>query len=152
MKQVRRVLGAQMRLGAVDDCFGLVADDLAHDHRPQGERRAQTLIPGVRIPLRLVAFQEDEIRHRLDPHQADFGVKRLVCGDADFPRQHVRRQPLIFLLAKGDQQRLHLARNGLLGAVGRGDEFVQAAQFQELTQTANSAVVGLHEDQMGSDQ
>ena len=136
----------------MDDRLGLIADDLTHGNRQGGKLRAQTPIPGVSIPLRLIFFQNEEIGHRFHPHQADLGMKRLVQGHADFPRGHPRGQPLIFLLAERDQQRLHLLGDGLLGAVGRGDELVQAAQFQERTQVAKAAVVGLNEDQMGGRQ
>ena len=65
---------------------------------------------------------------------------------------HACSQPLMFFLAEGDQQSLHLLGKGLLSPIGRGDEFIQAAEFQKQTQVTDSAVVALQEDQVRSRQ
>ena len=149
MKQIGRRMSAQMHFRIVDDRFGLIADHLAHGNGQGGKFRAQTPIPGVRIPPRLILFQQDEVGHGFYPHQTDVGMKRLVDGHANFPRWHPSGQALIFLLANTISRDSHLLGDSLLSAVGRGDEFVEATEFQERTQVANAAVVGLHKDQMG---
>ena len=51
-----------------------------------------------------------------------------------------------------DQQGLHLLGYGLLRPIGGCNELVQATQFDKPTQIAETAVVGLDEDEMGSRQ
>ena len=152
MEQVRRVMSPEMGLGILEKSFGLIADHLTHDHRQRGQLGPQRLIPSSRIPPRLIALQDQEVGHGFDPHQADLRMKRFIQGHTDDARGHVCSQPLMFFLAEGDQQRLHLLGKGLLSPIGRGDEFIQAAQFQEPTQVTDSAVVALHEGQVRSRQ
>ena len=111
--------------------------------------RAGALLPGLRIALRLVLLDEDEVRHRFDGHQTDLWMKGFILAEGNLAGRHRGGKSLVFLLAETDQQRLHLLGHHLLGSIGRGDELVQTAQFQKPTQVAQTAIVGLDEHQMG---
>ena len=78
----------------------------------------QALVPGGGVPLRLILFQEEEVRDGFDGHQADLRVEGLVFAEADLACRHGGGQALVFLLAEGDQQGLHLLGHGLLGTIG----------------------------------
>ena len=62
--------------------------------------------------------------------------------------RHDGPKPLLFLCAKGDQVVLEVAGQGLLAAVGGGDEVIQLAQAEEMGQETQSGVSGQVEDQV----
>ena len=149
VKEVRRVVRAQARFRLGNEGLGRIAGHLADGDRQRGKLRAGTLLPGLGITLRLVLFDEDEVRHRFDGHQADLRMKGLVLAEGNLAGRHRRGEPLVFLLAETDQKRLQFLGDRLLGSIGGSDECIQAAKPEKPTQVAQPAIAGLDEDQMG---
>ena len=75
-------------------------------------------------------------------------MKRLVFANRDLPRRHLRGQPLILLLTELGQLRFQLRGEGLLGSVGRRQEFGQSTQFEKPADASQTAVVSQHKHQM----
>ncbi len=137
-----------MDLGVRDQRFGLITDDLTNDDRQGCQPFVQASVPGEGVPLRLVLFQEDEVGGQIHGHQTDLRVKGFVLREGDLAGWHLGGQTAVFLLAKFAQQQLHFFRHRLLGTIGGRHEFLQAAEFQKLTEVANAAVRALHENQL----
>ena len=64
---------------------------------------------------------------------------------------HRSGEPLFFLLAELGEQRFQASGEGLLGAVGGGQELVESAQPQKPAQVAQATVIGQPEHQMQGD-
>ena len=118
-------MGTQVGFGVRDQGFGRIAGHLADSDRQRGKLRVGALLPGRRIPLRLVLFHEDEVGHRLDGYQTDLGMKGFILAERNLAGRHVRGESRIFLLAETDQKRFQLLGHRLLGPVGRGDELAE---------------------------
>ena len=153
VKEVRALVGPQAVAGVGQEPFGLVAGDLHDRDRQALQGRGQLGGPGRRVTSLAVDLQEDEVADGLDAHQADLGMEGLVLTDGDRFGRHLGRQVAALAGAVVEDRLLELARDGLLGAEGTGDEPVQAGPPKELANQAEAARPLLGEGQMaGTDQ
>jgi hypothetical protein len=97
-------MGTQGRFGVCDKGFGRIAGHLEDGDWQRGKLGTGALLPSRRIPLWLVLFDEDEVRHRLDGYQTDLRMKGLVLAERDLAGRHLLGQSRVFLLAKTNQE------------------------------------------------
>ncbi|WP_300970502.1 hypothetical protein [Thiocapsa sp.] len=139
VKEVRGVVGTEIRLGMPTQRLGLVGGALDHLH---GKPRAGVLKrrrPGRRGAIRGVLLQDNEVRHRLDVDQADPRMKGFVLAHRHRTRRHALGKRRALLRGHRDHGRFQGDIQRMLRAVADPDEGRQSAQLQELTHQPGAA-------------
>ena len=117
--------------------------------RPHGWSSKQRGI-GIGIAALVVGLQEQEVGDRFDSHQAGLvTVEVLIQAGDDALGSHARSEALLFALAIGEDLLAQGFGQSVLGAVGRGDEGVEASLDEEAAEVADAAGAGLVEGGMG---
>jgi len=101
-----------------------------------GQCRIERLRPSRRAAILGILLQHNEVRDRLECHQADLRMKGLVLTYCHLPRCHPLGKRCSLLLGDCHHGLLQGDIQLLLATVGRGDECREPTELQKLTHRA----------------